>query len=188
MSRPSMPLSVIDGNGKTHLTKSQKKVRRQGEDALSTGKALKERPEVKSNAIAHKEFMRINQLLKNIKKNDAIYEVIINRYCMMLAECIDLEEKREKCYEIMLQLDERFNEEIDATPEKEKAQLIRSYGRTHADLMNSLLCCDSQIQSKRKMLLDIEKENIMTIAAALRSIPKKEERKGQTLADILKNG
>jgi hypothetical protein len=38
------------------------------------------------------------------------------------------------------------------------------------------------------MLLDIEKENIMTIAAALRSIPKKEESKGPSLADILKNG
>ena len=34
---------------------------------------------------------------------------------------------------------------------------------------------DKQLQPKRKMLLDIEKENIMTIASALRVIPKKPE-------------
>jgi uncharacterized protein YbgA (DUF1722 family) len=183
-----MPLSVIDGNGKAHLTKSQKKLRKQGEEALATGAALKERSEVKNNPIAHKEFLRISKLLEKINKNDAIYEVIINRYCTMVAECFDLEEKREASYQIMLKLDENFNSEIDNTPEKERAQLVRSYARAHADLMNSLLCCDSQVQSKRKMLLDIEKENIMTIAAALRSIPKKDAPKGQSLADILKNG
>jgi hypothetical protein len=40
---------------------------------------------------------------------------------------------------------------------------------------------DKQIMAKRKMMLDIEKENIMTIASALRSVPKKppaEEKKG----------
>ena len=35
-----------------------------------------------------------------------------------------------------------------------------------------LLDVDRQIQAKRKMLFDIEKENAMTVASALRSIPK----------------
>ena len=42
--------------------------------------------------------------------------------------------------------------------------------------MSSMNAIDKQIQSKRKMLLDIEKENVMTIASALRSIPKKEDK------------
>ena len=42
-----------------------------------------------------------------------------------------------------------------------------------ASLAGSMLAIDKQLQSKRKMLLDIEKENIMTITSALRSIPKK---------------
>ena len=45
------------------------------------------------------------------------------------------------------------------------------------DLVKSMLALDKQVQSKRKMLLDIEKENVMTIAASLRSIPKKTEKK-----------
>ena len=48
-----------------------------------------------------------------------------------------------------------------------------------------LLGYDSAIQSKRKMLLDIEKENIMTIAAALRSIPKKSGDKKNALLEAL---
>ena len=43
--------------------------------------------------------------------------------------------------------------------------------------MSSMLSIDKQIVSKRKMLLDIEKENVMTIASALRSIPKKDNSK-----------
>lgn len=42
-----------------------------------------------------------------------------------------------------------------------------------ASLSSTIISIDKQLQSKRKMLLDIEKENIMTIASALRSIPKK---------------
>jgi diphthamide biosynthesis methyltransferase len=38
------------------------------------------------------------------------------------------------------------------------------------------------------MLLDIEKENIMTIAAALRSIPKNEEKSSNKLLEALKDG
>jgi len=51
-----------------------------------------------------------------------------------------------------------------------------------------MISIDKQIQVKRKMLFDIEKENVMTIAAALRSIPKKEEKKSDALRDALKNG
>jgi hypothetical protein len=38
------------------------------------------------------------------------------------------------------------------------------------------------------MLLDIEKENIMTIAAALRSIPKKDDKSENPLLKALKDG
>jgi hypothetical protein len=48
-----------------------------------------------------------------------------------------------------------------------------------------MIALDKQIQTKRKMLLDIEKENIMTIAAALRSIPKKTDEKENPLLKAL---
>ena len=43
-------------------------------------------------------------------------------------------------------------------------------------MQKNIVSLDKQIQAKRKMLLDIEKENVMTIASALRSIPKKEDK------------
>lgn len=44
------------------------------------------------------------------------------------------------------------------------------------DMQKNIVNLDKQIQSKRKMLLDIEKENVMTIASALRCIPKKDNK------------
>lgn len=188
MPTPPKPAKVIQMEKKSHRTKKEIKIREKGEKALTSGTALKERSEVKNNIIAHQEFERINELLTNIEKNDAIYEVIINRYCLMIAECVDMENKRERCYQIIENLDEVFDEEIENAPEDERAKIIRAYSKSYNESMKSLIAYDSQIQSKRKMLLDIEKENIMTIAAALRSIPKKDDGKNNELANILKNG
>jgi hypothetical protein len=185
MPTPSKPFTVLEGEGKSHRTKAELNQRKQGEEALATGVALKERSEVQKNKVAHKEFERINDLLENIGKNDAIYEVIINRYCIMVAECEDLIKKREQCYKMIKRLDQCFDEEIANTPGEAKAKLIRSYMANYNDALKSLFNCDAYIQSKRKMLLDIEKENIMTIAAALRSIPKKTNNKKNALLEAL---
>ena len=53
------------------------------------------------------------------------------------------------------------------------------------DLSKMAISYDRQIQTKRKMLFDIEKENVMTIAAALRSIPKQPETKKNALREAL---
>ena len=55
-------------------------------------------------------------------------------------------------------------------------------------MQKNLISLDKQVQTKRKMLLDIEKENIMTIASALRSVPKKTEKKENPLLAALNNG
>ena len=40
-------------------------------------------------------------------------------------------------------------------------------------MQSNIIALEKQIMNKRKMTLDIEKENLMTISGALRSIPKK---------------
>ena len=50
---------------------------------------------------------------------------------------------------------------------------------------NTLLGYDRQVQAKRKMMGDIEKENVMTIAASLRTVPKKQEGKKSALMEAL---
>jgi hypothetical protein len=60
------------------------------------------------------------------------------------------------------------------------------YAKSIQKIMASMLAIDKQIQTKRKMLLDIEKENVMTIASALRSIPKNVEKDDNPLLKVLR--
>lgn len=176
MPTPPKPFAVLVTEKKSHRTKAELKQRQQAEEALATGVALKERPEVKNNPVAHKEFLRVKKLLENIKKNDAIYEPIINRYCLLQAECHDIESMKNGIVDDIKELANRFaNKEMD----------FIEYMSYKDSLQNKLIALDRQLQAKRKMLLDIEKENIMTIAAALRSIPKKVEKAENPLLKAL---
>ena len=119
---------------------------------MLTGEEIREKPEVKQNKIAHKEFLRIKKLLKNIEKNDDLYGVVINRYCLLYAECFEFEQKREKMFEQLCDLQEKENELI----EHEEMTLKEFYGMENS-MQKNLIALDRQVQSKRKMLLEIEK-------------------------------
>lgn len=178
MPTPAKPFKVLLAENKSHRTKAELQLREEGEEALSTKIKMKERKEVKQNKIAHKEFKRITELLENIEKNDALYENVINRYTILLAECSEFEEKRERFYNDMEKIEEQYVNDEDFTI-KEYYNLINSMQKNIVDL-------DKQIQAKRKMMLDIEKENVMTIASALRSIPKKGSKEDNPLLKVLR--
>ena len=187
MPTPPKPFKVLSNEKKSHRTKAELKLREEGEEALSTDKKIKERTEVRNNKFAHKEFNRIVKLLENIDKNDAIYEAVINRYCLLQAECYDLEERREEFYKLIFELKaeaKSITENLDNDSEVMEFKL--EYAKSIAKMMASMLAIDKQIQTKRKMLLDIEKENIMTIASTLRSIPKKENKDEDPLLKVLR--
>ena len=183
MGRPPKPYAVIVGEGKSHRTKEELEARQKGEAALATGEPLKEKPETKSNLTAHKEFLRLKKLLSSIGKWDAIYENIINRYCMLYAECKDFEEKRERFHRDLWELEED-KEELIAEEEFSPS----SYYRMKNQIQKNIIDLDKQVQGKRKMMMDIEKESVMTIASALRNIPKKEEKAENPLFGVLKGG
>lgn len=178
MPTPPKPFKVLQVEGKSHRTKAELKIREEGEKALSSKELIKPKAEVKKNKIAYKEFKRIVALLEKIDKNDALYENVINRYALLYAECQEFEDKRERFYEDMERLDSQYDEDEDFTM-KEYYTLINNMQKHIIDL-------DRQIQTKRKMLLDIEKENIMTIASQLRSIPKNPEKGENPLLKVLR--
>lgn len=186
MPTPSKPYLTLVNEKKSHRTKAELTQRMQAERATTTSYILHERAEVRENPIAHKEFKRLNNLLKKINKSDAIYENVINRYCMIHAECFDMEIRKKKCDDFIDKIEERFDESIDKAPVKEAAEIIKDYTKAYSEAIKNLTNCDSLIQKKRKMLFDIERDNLMTIAAALRSVPKKQEKKSQ-LREALKN-
>lgn len=180
MPTPAKPCSVLEVEGRSHRTKAELEQRREGEAALATGKTLKERPEVKSHPVAHKEFIRLNNLLKTIGKNDAIYEAVINRYCTLQAECHDFEIKRESFYCDLDELENDKNRLVDSGDIS-----LSVYYKLKSGMQSNIISLDRQIQAKRKMMFDIERENIMTIAAALRSIPKKTDPEDNPLLKAL---
>ena len=174
MPTPTKPASVLKYEKKSHRTKAEMRQREKAEEDLLTGKKLKESQEVKNNELAHREFLRIKKILVEIGKNDDLYSGVINRYCMISAECREFEEKRESIYRRQEELEKRSDEmEID------------EYIKLQNETSKMLLSFDRQIQAKRKMLFDIEKENVMTIASALRSVPKKPEKKKNALREAL---
>ena len=135
-----------------------------------------------------KAELKLREEGENIDKNDAIYEAVINRYCLLQAECYDLEDRREEFYKLIFELKaeaKAVTENLDNDSEVLDFKL--EYAKSIAKMMTSMLAIDKQIQTKRKMLLDIEKENVMTIASALRSIPKKvNDEKDNPLLKVLR--
>lgn len=184
MARPSKPFKIIEMEGKSHRTKAEMNKRKQGEESLISGQAMKEFSIVKNNPIAHKEFTRLKKLLEKIEKNDALYQQIINRYCLIVAECSEFEDSQAKFYR---DLDELTSEKEDLINSEEFTPA--SYYKMKNSIQQNIIALDRQLQTKRKMLLDIEKECVMTIASSLRSIPKQADNdKDDPLLKILRGG
>lgn len=186
MPTPPKPYAVLKAEKKSHRTKKELELREKGEKSLTSGTAFKERAKTKNNIVAHKEFLRINKILSNIEKNDALYEPIINRYCVLQAECDGLETEREYLVALVKELKQTWSDisaEID-DPES-KADYLLQFTKEFTKLVAKIEKLDKDLQSKRKMLLEIEKECVMTIASALRCIPKKVESEENPLLKAL---
>lgn len=166
--RPTKPLALVQG----HRTKAEKEVREKAESKLITGFSLKEWPDVKADELAHKEFLRLKKVLKTIAKDDGLHEGVINRYCLLHSECKGFETLKQECN----------NELQDLYLAHQNGQIdFVTYLDQKEKIHNRFLTLDKKIMEKRKMMLDIEKENIMTIQSALRSIPKKpDQEKGKS--------
>ena len=189
MARPSKPVSVIKSEKVAHRTNSELKAREQAEKAMLSGDLISEFYEVKSNRKAHIEFQRVIMVLDKIEKNDKMYETIVNRYCMLLAECYELNKLRTDTSKAVKEMKKQFSErvlsEIDAD---KKADYALSFADKMYKLSGLLLKYDSEIDKKRSMMLAIEKEMGMTMAAMLRTIPKKEEKKESAWSKVLGGG
>lgn len=159
MSRPSKPIELAKVKG--HRTNSEIEIRTQAEKALATEETFREWEETKNSIVAHKLFTRLSGLFAKIKKNDALLETTINRYCLLHSDVKTLEVRKDKVMKLIEKTEDY--EDIDITDKV----------KTLTNLYKILNGTDTKIMQKHTMMLAIEKENIMTIASQLRSIPKK---------------
>lgn len=171
MSRPSKPAAVIREQGKSHRTKAELERREKGEAALLSGKKCFEREAVKHDPVAHKEYQRLVKLMKAINKDDALYAPIYNRYCKLFAEVDFYQKEISRLRELADKLERKFDEVEDASAEE-----ITLFAKEITNLLRQINSMDSAVMTKRKMMFDIEKECCMTVAAALRTIPKEAEK------------
>lgn len=183
MPTPPKPAKVIELEKKSHRTKKELAQRRNAEAALLTGVAIKEKKEVKEDPVAHSEFLRLRRLLRSIDKDDDLYGEAINRYCILISECEAFQQKREMVYQQLCCFQNQMNELVC----NEEMTWKEAYS-IEATMQRNLVSMDKQIQTKRKMLLDLEKENVMTIASSLRSIPKKADSRKNALKEALSGG
>lgn len=84
--RSSKPVQLIKLEGKSHRTKAELEHREKAEKSLHTGTTFKESPAVKSDPIAHKEFLRLKKLYKSIDYVDGLDEQVVNRYCLLISQ------------------------------------------------------------------------------------------------------
>ena len=167
MGRPPKSVKILEMEGKSHRTKAELEYRKAGEKALLSGVAIKEKSYVKQNPIAHKEFLRIKKLLIAIEKNDALQENIINRYCMIYAECRAMEEQLEVSLATLGRYDMESEKLID-----DGTMSFVEYLQLRTEMQKQITTINRQIHTKREMLLRIEKECLMTTAAAMRVVQK----------------
>ncbi len=175
MARPSKSFSVVEG----HRTKDELKDRRDAEKAMLTGVPIKMQFTQKGHKTAAKEFKRIVDLLAKVKKDDDIYGEIINTYCLLVEECEQISDIREQFIHSKEELKADYEAGKTGNPNKDGMKATEYY-RLLADLSKSIINCDKQLMAKRKMILDISKENLMTAQSALRAVPKKAEEKKKT--------
>lgn len=174
MSRAVKPAATIAAQGKSHRTKAELAAREKAEKALLSGEKLRERPSVKADERAHSEFKRVSRLLAAIGKADALYTAIVNRYCELFSETVMLSDVVTACKKVIDKISEqadRLEEEDETNPDT-----LLAISSALAKALTALNNADSKIMTKRKMMLDIEKECCMTVSAALRTIPKEADK------------
>ena len=158
MPTPSMPLAIVKGN----INKDVRKMREKAEADLITGEALHCWQETKENPVAYKHYRRLSKLFSIIGKNDALIENVLNRYCVLLADCTEAEKRDANLQKMAERLEDQSVDMEFVDYIKKALEIEKAIGANQA-----------RLNTKRKMLLDIEKENLMTLAAQMRSIPKK---------------
>lgn len=167
MARPSKPAAVLRAEGKSHRTKAELEAREKAESEMLSGAPLYERPEVQKNKVAHAEFLRVAELMQSINKDDALYSAGINTYCLLHAEIIEMEKRKKKVDKLCKEIKAEFDK-LEAVNFEQVCRFTDKLTK----LEGTLLSLSSEIDKKRRIMLTIDKENVMTISAALRSIPK----------------
>lgn len=196
MGRPAKTYEVLMGEGKSHRTKRELEARKNAEKSLLTGEKMRESAAVRADKAAHGHWLRVKKLMAAIGRDDAIHENGINRYCLMLSECeallaekARLNAERDELRGMIetLRRAERAGKADDGRMNGgEGGAQCAKYEARCETLLLAAMKIEAALEKKRAMLLSIEKENLLTVAAGLRAVPKKPpEEQADSMAALL---
>lgn len=157
----SKPVQLIKKEGKSHRTKKELEHRDKMEQSLYTGFDFKESEAVKSDVIAHKEFLRLKKLYKQIEFVDGLDQQMINRYCLLISQ--------EDGYRLQF---DRLNERLVNVDTFEQEAVIYETMNKAATKLNQI----------RDMILKLEDRLFLNPTARMKAIPKQplEDEKGKS--------
>jgi len=159
--RPSKPTELLLFEGKSHRTKKELENRKKVEQTLYTGETFKEQKQVKDNAIAHAEFLRLKRLYHKISYIDALDQQIINRYCLEISNQIRYQKLLDK---LEIKLDDENIETSDLV-----------------QISKSISGVMGAIGKSNELLLKYEDRLFLNPSGRIKSVPKKvKEEKKQT--------
>lgn len=188
MGRPSKPVAT----NRKHLTTAEKEQREHYEQSLLSGKKITERKRVRADEVAHGEFRRVVALMRAIGKDDALYSEQINRYAelhseeefykdlttVLRGELSELSRLSKEVTAAVGQIVD-IRDELDEVGAKVLAESVAAVTaalaellKRRGDLLKQISEADLKIKQKREAKLAIERENCMSVSAALRTIPK----------------
>lgn len=163
MSSNIKSVAVLRAEGKSHRTKAELALRERSEEAMLTGIAIVETEEVKANPVAHAQFERLTFILSRIGKNDELFGAGCRRYCLTTAKLYEHEEGIKRLQAMC----------DDATP------------AMRARIENLITRNEKLSLAMHRELTDFERSCGMTVASALRLIPKRVEEKPDPILEIL---
>ncbi|WP_153731556.1 P27 family phage terminase small subunit [Sporosarcina obsidiansis] len=167
--RPSKPVQLIKlEENKDRLTKAELEHREQMENKLKTSTTFREEAATKADPVAHKEFLRLRKLYKEIEFIEGLDQATINRYCQLKGQ-----------EDFLQQLYNQVKEAIDKA--KQLSKKLSYY-----DELKDIITKQNQVRDK---MLKLEDRLFLNPVARMRSIPKKpnEEKKDSPMAKFLKS-
>lgn len=162
--RPAKPvqLHLLNGN-KRHLTKEEIAARQRQEAKTRSGiKIYKPSSQVENDPAALAMFKKLKKLYKSIEFVEGLDENIINRYCLLHSEYVQIRDVRQG-------LSAKY-EELDAIEEKLR-------------LSEHLSELDKRLDKKMDLLLKLEDRLFLNPTARVKNVPKKEPPKVDPLAN-----
>lgn len=165
--RNSKPTQLIklEGN-KDRRTKAELDHREKAERAMKTGTTFKEEPATKADEFAHKEFLRLKKLYKEIDYVEGLDQAIINRYCQLKSQENSLNNLYKK-------FEQKLNSDLSPFHRLEAFEQI-----------DALMTKQNQV---RNMLLKLEDRLLLNPTARVRAVPKKppEKEKPSPMSNFL---